>query len=1203
MFPDKLTVTPTATPLLPAGAHNDSTQATRDGRLAATPAPLARVNGWLNQLQRAPQGRPVQPGAMPTVRSPARFIPQALPGSGQASRGSALLQQVFDPGSRMRAATGLQQLSRPLSNDLVASVIAPALTEQRMAQFERLPPAQKEVARALLSAAMAELQLPPWEGGAAAARGFDDTVGLILDVAASWRDRNAQTPQASQPSQQAPSTTPSLPDPVTALPEPVGTLPDPAAPARLPEGYLEKFTSQTKHGALTTEVYRSSSIAESKLGANVDVLQQKNPLLYAGLPKSELLARARSSDVTLVTTQGGTSDLWGRDAPSSTTPARAITSAKVRDFAPGEFGLPQGGRLAELTFVASNELRGAGGEVVSQAEAWARRQPGVQGVTFYNTDTTGGSSRGFYERMGYSMTRQTEVEVKSLDPRVQQQLLADGRFTPEQVASGEAKLPRYYFVKQFDAEASNKSLGDKVPKASVGEPTATSGQPLDSSTVAQNLVPLRPSQRVGNWQRALTLPQVTTPGGAPLRTGAQPIRTPTQIVPIRPADQRNPLARVFGADSRTQTAPGVPQGNGRIDAAALPVVESALNDNRLARFDRLSPPQQEQARGMLLAAIDGLQQPPWSPDRISPAEFGQVVDLLLDSASRQPQAAATPNPVPTLPDPVTAATLPEAASPSTLPSAPRAGNLPMPVVAQSGSTPQTAATSPLAARLQNVTDVRSLEQTSTGAPGGARFSIGDLTTDEIRTLNNLLGSDDKARLLDPSRPKTLEERFLYQTLADQADPSKADPVAQQKSRAALAEIAAPAAGEDAAVKVGFRYVQDKPAGAVSREAVYTKVGRQMEASPNGLSVPPEYSGSSPQQARMWGDTVLREFNNALKSELKPYQDPVQAEVQVLQNPEGETGQTVRTDAGGLADRLTGLINTAAPKLQGVNRVLNVVNPVILAVGAGKTVYDFAKGGVIPRFNDDQAARLFNVPKGMFVASVTLRSKVAGVPTAVTAYIALGAKRDVALLPGQPGGQMRLQIGKNPLNGKSTVGVLSTAGRSLFEGGVGVNVGGNNLAVRTTQSVRVASVGGNPLRGQINLPESGDGAASARLSASGGAALSYTGVQYTKLTGNVLGPVVYARREVKPIELMLQATAGEQVTRGVGNNVSWGGFSLAKLPKGTGSDSFVLTVNPAFDASGIQQIIDVIDRAGDVAQREGVLQQLERMGAIVRTPAP
>ena len=68
-------------------------------------------------------------------------------------------------------------------------------------------------------------------------------------------------------------------------------------------------------------------------------------------------------------------------------------------------------------------------------------------------------------------------------------------------------------------------------------------------------------------------------------------------------------------------------------------------------------------------------------------------------------------------------------------------------------------------------------------------------------------------------------------------------------------------------------------------------------------------------------------------------------------------------------------------------------------------------------------------------------------------------------------------------------------------------------------------------------------------------------------------------------------------RKVGRNFSLGGFSVSRLD--AKSDAFVITVNPAFDANQIQQLVDSTKQAGNPAQLEGVLQQLERLGAIVR----
>jgi GNAT superfamily N-acetyltransferase len=418
--------------------------------VAATPPPVARVGGWLRALEGPALGRPISPGAIPTVRSPTRLIPMRPEGAsvlpGRSGTADPLLR-IFTPGSRMRAAEGLPQLSSTLSQDRLSSVVNPALTAERLAQFERLQPAQQDVARGLLSAALSELSLPPWQGGLEAARNFDEVVGIILERSSQWQDPRSPAAGAAP-----------LPSPATGssrLPNPLNTssLPNPATQPALPEGAIATFQGTTRHGTLTTEVYRSATMPESKIRANIDLLQQKNPLLYAGLPTEELVRTARNSDFFLVTTQHGTSNLFGHRAPSSTTAERAITAISERDLSAGQYGLSRAGRYAELTFVASNsDLRGGGGQVVRQAEDWARSR-GLDGVTFYNTDTTGGASRGFYQHMGYTLTRETRVDVRSLDARVQQQLIDAGQFTRAQIDRGDAELPRYYFEKRFDNTA------------------------------------------------------------------------------------------------------------------------------------------------------------------------------------------------------------------------------------------------------------------------------------------------------------------------------------------------------------------------------------------------------------------------------------------------------------------------------------------------------------------------------------------------------------------------------------------------------------------------------------------------------------------------------------------------------------------------------------------------------------------------------
>jgi hypothetical protein len=445
----------------PGAAYVGSRSGSNDGSftIAATPPPVARVGGWLRTLEGVPQGRPLSPGAVPTVRSPTRLIPVrpasegALTGRGA---GDNPLLRIFTPASRMRAAEGLPQLSGALSPDRLSRVVNPALTAERLAQFEQLQPAQQDVARGLLSAALSELQLPAWQGGLEAARNFDEVVGIILERSSQWQEPQRASPGTTPlPSPAAginrlpePAITSSLPNPATP-----SALPNPATQAALPEGSIATFQGTTRNGTLTTEVYRSATMSESKIRANIDLLQQRNPLLYAGLPTEELVRTARNSDVFLVTTQQGTSNLWGHNAPSSTTPQRAITAITERDFTAGQYGLSRSGRYAELTFVAnSTELSGGAGQVVRQAEAWARSR-GLDGVTFYNTDTTNGDALGFYQHMGFTLVREARVDVKSLDARVQQRLVDAGQFTRSQIDRGEAELPRYYFEKRFDNPA------------------------------------------------------------------------------------------------------------------------------------------------------------------------------------------------------------------------------------------------------------------------------------------------------------------------------------------------------------------------------------------------------------------------------------------------------------------------------------------------------------------------------------------------------------------------------------------------------------------------------------------------------------------------------------------------------------------------------------------------------------------------------
>jgi hypothetical protein len=721
--------------------------------------------------------------------------------------------------------------------------------------------------------------------------------------------------------------------------------------------------------------------------------------------------------------------------------------------------------------------------------------------------------------------------------------------------------------------------------------------------LGQGLVPaaLPPRELVGRWM-AIVRQSAFSPHGGVLAVPGVPV--PAVLLPPRPVGVRNPLDHVFGSGPM-RAAQGLPQPSARLSETVLPIVERALTDTRLAQFDRLQPEQQALARTLLATAVDGLQQPPWSAQRIAAGDFDAVVDLVFEQAAqwqdRAPEGTGAALPEPSvgtnpLPPPASSIALPE----------PSVGTNPLPPPSSGITLPhvRTAAAEVVQGRLlQNVNSVEALLRTPTG-PSQGNFVVDMLTSDEVAALDAALSTPEgRSRLLSPGANAPLKDRFLLQSLIEQVDPQRVDVQARQRSAAALLELADnPLPGEAASIKIGYRYVQDQPGGAIYREAVYTQIGQQLSVSPGPPTQPPPFAATPMQRALLFGHTLLSEFNHALQRPLGD-ETPDAAQINVLQHPSGTVGEVVQTSRAALAERFTQLLDAAGPSVQAFNRVLNVINPVVLAVGAGKTLFDFTQGRVIPRINDAQAAKLFNLPKGLFVASLTLRSNVGGVPTTYAAYVALGASRDVALLPGQPGGLPRLQIGTHPFTGKKSVTVLSSLNRSIIEVGVGGNVGGPNVAVMSNKSIRVGAFAANPLTGQINLPGPAMGAApgssaadNSQVSGAVSTAASAQGMQYTSLTGLRLGQLIYARRFVSPITYVLMASTAGQKT-GLGRNLPLGGFSLSRAD--TTSDSFVISVNPAFDALQIQQLIDTIKQFGDLMHLESVLQQLERVGAIVR----
>ena len=158
--------------------------------LASLPLPPARLGGWLRSLEGPPLGRPAAPGAVPTVRSPTQLVP-LLPQGERNPLGpnqvSNPLLRIFSPGSRMRAAEGLPQMTGSLNQDRLLHVVNRAFTPERLEQFDRLQPAQKEVARGLLSAAIAEVEQPLGQA-LNAMQNFDAVVSLIIERSSQWQD-------------------------------------------------------------------------------------------------------------------------------------------------------------------------------------------------------------------------------------------------------------------------------------------------------------------------------------------------------------------------------------------------------------------------------------------------------------------------------------------------------------------------------------------------------------------------------------------------------------------------------------------------------------------------------------------------------------------------------------------------------------------------------------------------------------------------------------------------------------------------------------------------------------------------------------------------------------------------------------------------------------------------------------------------------
>jgi hypothetical protein len=179
------------------------------------------------------------------------------------------------------------------------------------------------------------------------------------------------------------------------------------------------------------------------------------------------------------------------------------------------------------------------------------------------------------------------------------------------------------------------------PKGNGGATRVGSGDRV----IAQVLRPaVAPATLVKGWSRAIAphVPTVTPRLGTPQLPSTVPglIRlAPAPTILTRPNIARpTPLGGVFGSGSQVLTVPGVPQLTGRPSTTTLGVVNKALTAERLSQFSALRPEQKLVARTMMAAAIEGLQAPPGSDQRIASPDFDAAVAEIL----RQSQLYVTP---------------------------------------------------------------------------------------------------------------------------------------------------------------------------------------------------------------------------------------------------------------------------------------------------------------------------------------------------------------------------------------------------------------------------------------------------------------------------------------------------------------------------------------------------------------------------------
>ena len=154
-----------------------------------------------------------------------------------------------------------------------------------------------------------------------------------------------------------------------------------------------------------------------------------------------------------------------------------------------------------------------------------------------------------------------------------------------------------------------------------------------------------PSALVRKWAGAL---RQTNPSssqtGQPLRTVPFLVNSPT----IRRLPLGNPLLRVFPPGTTMFTNNNVPQlrQSGPAQDGPAELFGRALNPERMQRYNELSDPQKQVARGLLAAALEAAQKEPWDEGRLNVNDIPEAVVQVLKYAQQSPKSPPKANRIP-----------------------------------------------------------------------------------------------------------------------------------------------------------------------------------------------------------------------------------------------------------------------------------------------------------------------------------------------------------------------------------------------------------------------------------------------------------------------------------------------------------------------------------------------------------------------------